>query len=126
MGKRHDEAAAHEKRDAIIRAIADGAIDFSHENRLWRVYLMSHEEREAAFPGIGEYITPDAVLKPYGTWDDDARRLQLGPNTRDISRYLADLVRYELRDVVGLDPRPGLVSLKKKLAEAEAQKLAAA
>lgn len=121
-----DEAAAHERRDAIIQAIADGAIDFSHANELWRIYLMSHEEREQKFPGIGHYITPDAVLKPYGTWDDAAQRLQLGPNTRDISRYLADLVRYELRDAVGLDPRPGLVSLKRKLAEAEAQKLAAA
>ncbi|MDG2521351.1 DNA sulfur modification protein DndB [Caulobacter segnis] len=121
-----DEPAAHGKRDAIIDAIANGAVDFSHENPLWRVYLMSHEDREEAFPGISEYITPDAVLKPYGTWDDDARRLQLGPNTRDISRYLADLVRYQLRDQVGLEPRPGLISLKRKLAEAEAQKLTAA
>ncbi len=120
-----DKTAAHAKRDAIIQAIAEGAVDFTHANPLWRVYLMSHEERQAAFPGIGDYITPDAVLKPYGTWDDDAGRLQLGPNTRDISRYLADLVRYQLRDQVGLEPRPGLVSLKKKLAEAEAEKLAA-
>jgi hypothetical protein len=120
-----DTSAAHAKRDAIIQAIADGKVDFTHANPLWRVYLMSKEQREAAFPGIEDYITPDTIRRPYGTWDEDAGRLQLGPNTRDISRYLADLVRYQLRDQVGLEPRPGLVSLKRKLAKAEAEKLAA-
>jgi hypothetical protein len=86
---------------------------------------MKQEERETRFPGIEDYITPDTVRRPLGTWDDDAERLQLGSNTRDISRYLADLVRYQLREKVGLEPRPGLVSLKKKLAETEAGKLAA-
>ncbi|QSQ23160.1 hypothetical protein JY651_50155 [Pyxidicoccus parkwayensis] len=120
-----DPEAAHAKRDAIIQAIADGKVDFTHTNPLWRVYLMSQEDREAKFPGIEDFITPDAIRRPYGTWDEDAGRLQLGPNTRDIARYLADLVRYQLREQVGLEPRPGLVSLKKKLAEAEAEKLAA-
>ncbi|MGO8016195.1 DNA sulfur modification protein DndB [Rhizobium leguminosarum] len=120
-----DKAAAHPKRDAIITALAEGAVSFLHTNPLWRVYLMTAEDRDTAFPGIEDYITPDSVRRPYGTWDDDSARLQLGPNTRDISRYLADLVRFQLRDRVGLEPRPGLISLKKKLAEAEAQKFAA-
>lgn len=120
-----EKEEAHQKRDAIIQAIADGAVDFSHTNPLWRVYLMKQEEREAKFPGIEDYITPESVRRPYGTWDEDTERLQLGPNTRDISRYLADLVRYQLREMVGLEPRPGLVSLKKKLAAAEGEKLAA-
>lgn len=118
-----DKEAAHAKRDAIIQAIADGVVDFTHGNPLWRVYLMSQEEREAVFPGIEDYITPDAIRHPYGIWDEDTGRLQFGPNARDIARYLADLVRYQLRDQVGLGPRPGLVSLKKKLASAEAEKL---
>lgn len=120
-----DKTAAHAKRDAIIEAIRAGVVDFTHANPLWRVYLMSQAERDEAFPGIEDYITPDAVRRPYGTWDEDAGRLQFGPNTRDISRYLADLVRYQLRETVGLEPRPGLVSLKKKLAQAEAEKIAA-
>lgn len=120
-----DKDAAHTKRDAIIKAIADGAVDFTHTNPLWRAYLMKQEQREAAFPGIEDYITPDASREPYGTWDEDAGHLLLGSNTRSVSRYLADLVRYQLRDQVGLQPRPGLVSLKKKLAAAEAEKLAA-
>lgn len=120
-----DKDAAHAKRDAIINAIGDGAVDFAHTNPLWRAYLMSQEQREAAFPGIEDYITPDAIREPYGTWDEDTDHLLLGSNTRSISRYLADLVRYQLRDQVGLQPRPGLVSLKKKLAVAEAEKLAA-
>jgi len=86
---------------------------------------MAPEERDKAFPGIDAYITPDTARLPYGVWDEEASRLQLGPNARDISRYLADLVRYQLRDTVGLEPRPGLISLKKKLAEAEAEKLKA-
>lgn len=117
-----DKEAAHAKRDAIIQALADGEMDFTHSNRLWRVYLMSPEERETEFPRIDEYITPDVVRKPYATWDEEAGRLQFGSNTRDIVRYLADLMRYHLRDKVGLEPRPGLVALKKKLAEASAQK----
>jgi hypothetical protein len=118
-----DRDLAHTKRDAIIEEIAKGTVDFSYSNKLWRVYLMSPEQREEVFPGIEAYITPDTVRLPYGVWDDDAGRLQLGPNARDISRYLADLVRYQLRDKVGLEPRPGLISLKKKLAEAESEKI---
>ncbi|KQT59822.1 MULTISPECIES: DNA sulfur modification protein DndB [unclassified Aureimonas] len=120
-----DRQAAHAKRDAIIDAVAVGEIDFNPSNPLWRVYLMSEADREAAFPGIENYITPDAIRRAYGVWDEDTKRLQLGPNTRDISRYMADLVRYQLRDIVGLDPRPGLVSLKKKMAAAEKERLAA-
>ena len=119
-----ERAEAHAKRDAIIAAIADGKVNFMHSNPLFRVYLMSPEERDAEFPGIEDFITPDKVRLPYATWDDDAGRLQLGPNARDISRYLGDLVRYQLRVLVGLAPRPGLISLKKKLAEADAQRLA--
>ncbi len=118
-----DKGVAHAKRDAIINAIADGAVDFVHTNPLWRAYLMSQEQREATFPGIEDYITPDTSREPYGTWDEDAGRLLFGSNTRSIARYLADLVRYQLRDQVDLQPRPGLVSLKKKLALAEAEKL---
>lgn len=120
-----DKDAAHAKRNAIIEAIAAGDVDFTHANPLWRAYLMSQQERDEAFPGIEDFITPDSVRRPYGTWDDDLGRLQFGPNTRDIARYLADLVRYQLRDIVGLEPRPGLISLKKKLAQAEAEKMAA-
>lgn len=119
-----DQKAAHAKRDAIIEAISNHEVDFAHANQLWRVYLMSPQQRENLFPGIEGYITPDAARKPYGIWDEDNNRLQLGPNTRDITRYLADLVRYLLRDKVGLEPRPGLLTLKKKLAEAESEKLA--
>ncbi|MNH81509.1 hypothetical protein D3C73_338800 [compost metagenome] len=118
-----DQAAAHAKRDAIIEAIANHKVDFAHTNPLWRVYLMNPEQREKLFPGIEDYITPDAARKPYGIWDEDSSRLQLGSNTRDVTRYLADLVRYLLRDKVGLEPRPGLLTLKKKLAEAESEKL---
>ena len=120
-----DKDVAHAKRDSIINAIADGAVDFGHTNPLWRAYLMTQEQREASFPGIEDYITPDPIREPYGTWDEDTGHLLLGSNTRSISRYLADLVRYQLRDRVGLDPRPGLVSLKKKLMKAETEKLAA-
>ena len=118
-----DLNAAHVKRDAIIQAILAGAVDFSHANPLWRVYLVNEKDREAQFPGINDYITPDSVRRPYASWDEDTERLQLGPNSRDIARYVADLVRYQLHGKVGLEPRPGLVSLKKKLAEAESEKL---
>lgn len=118
-----DKENAHSKRDAIIKAIADGAVDFAHTNPLWRAYLMSQEERQTMFPGIEDYITPDTMREPYGTWDEDSNHLLLGSNTRSVSRYLADLIRYHLRGEVGLQPRAGLVSLKKKLAKAEAEKL---
>lgn len=118
-----DQVAAHAKRDAIIEAIANHEVDFSHANPLWRVYLMNPQQRAELFPGIEDYITPDAARKPYGTWNEDTSRLQMGANTRDITRYLADLVRFLLRDKVGLEPRPGLLTLKKKLAEAESERL---
>ena len=53
--------------------------------------------------------SPDAGRKSYGFWQGE--RLEFAQNTRDIARYLGDLIRWKLK----LPPRPGITTLKTKL-----------
>lgn len=102
----------HSKRDALLDALAARRIDFSPSNKLWHAYLMKSEERSSDFPGLEDYITPDSVRKTFVRSQDP---FTFATNTRDVMRYIGDLIRWELRDI-NLGIRPGLVSLKEKLA----------
>ena len=49
-------------------------------------------------------------MKSYAVWQGDQLDA-FASNTRDIARYLGDLMRWKL----GLPPRPGVATLKAKL-----------
>jgi hypothetical protein len=108
-------------RDQYLAALAERKIDFSPTNPLWALYLKSDTERDADDPTLSDYLTPDASRKTYAVIRDG--RYDFASNTRDIARYLGDLIRWQLK----LPPRPGLTALKVKLAaEATAVQAAAA
>lgn len=112
------------KRDALLDALQNRCIDFSITNQLWHAYFLSPEERESKFPGLEEYITPEGTRKLFATWDEARGLFQFTTNTRDVMRYIGDLIRWDLRDL-NLGVRPGLISLKHKLAEAVEAQIAA-
>lgn len=93
----------------FLKALEDQAVDFSPANPLWHLYFKSDAERDQADPMAGNYLTPDEIRGPYATERDG--QLDFGSNTRDISRYLGDLIRLKLR----LPFRPGLQELKDRL-----------
>ena len=98
-----------ECRDRFIKDLYNGEIDFSHENSMWYLYLKDDAERNDLDPTLSDYLTPDVGRKSYAVVRDN--RLDFGPNTRDIARYLGDLMRWQLK----LPPRRGLLALKTKL-----------
>jgi hypothetical protein len=100
----------HALRDQFLTALADGKVDFSPANPLWALYLKDDAQREAEDPALTDYLTPDIARKTYAVVRDG--RYDFAANTRDIARYLGDLIRWKLK----LPPRPGLATLKAKLA----------
>ena len=99
----------HEARDRLIADLLARKINFSHQDPLWAIYFKNDEEREAIDPKLNDYLTPDAGRKGYAFWQGD--RLSFAQNTRDIARYLGDLIRWKLN----LPPRPGVATLTAKL-----------
>ncbi len=106
----HDSRESdEEQRKQFIADLAAKKINFSHQDPLWAIYFKSDEERATIDPKLNDYLTPDAGRKSYAVWQGD--RLAFASNTRDIARYLGDLIRWKL----GMPPRPGIASLKAKL-----------
>jgi hypothetical protein len=97
-------------RDQFLNDLAAKKIDFSPENSLWELYFMSDAERHEIDPSLSDYLTPDAARKSYAVKRDG--QFDFAANTRDIARYLGDLIRWKLK----LPPRRGLIALKTKLA----------
>ena len=101
----------HEIRDQLLADLAAGKIDFSPENPLWALYFKTDAERAEEDASLVDYLTPDAARKSYAVLRE--QRYDFASNTRDIARYLGDLIRWKLK----LPPRPGLAQLKAKLAK---------
>ena len=100
----------HSLRDRFITALRNKELNFSREDPLWAIYRKSRAERAAIDPRLEDYLTPDAGMKSYAVWQGDQLDA-FASNTRDIARYLGDLMRWKL----GLPPRPGVATLKAKL-----------
>jgi hypothetical protein len=96
-------------RDQLLTDLAAEKINFSPADPLWALYLKSDSERDAFDPTLNDYLTPDAGRKTYAVIRDG--RYDFAANTRDIARYLGDLIRWKLK----LPRRPGLAVLKAKL-----------
>jgi len=99
----------HALRDRFLAALRDKEIDFSQRNPLWATYFKTEDEWVEIDPALRDYLTPDAGRKSFGVWQGD--KLEFAQNTRDIARYLGDLIRWHLK----LPPRPGVATLKAKL-----------
>lgn len=101
----------HELRDRFIQYLAEKRLNFAHDDELWSIYFLSEEERDKIDPRLKDYLTPDPGRKSYAVWQ--GRQLVFASNTRDIARYLGDLIRWKL----DLPCRPGIATLKIKLIE---------
>lgn len=103
-----------EHLETLLSALEQKSIDFSRSNDLWKAYLV--EDVEGTFPGLSEYLTPVSVRKSYAVLDPTTNTFRFTSNTRDVARYIGDLIRWQLK----LPVRPGLVQLREKLAAASA------
>ena len=101
--------------DRFMSALERDEIDFSHKNELWKAYLVDRDESMEQYPGILKYLTPVVAMQPYGIIEPKTDLLRFGSASRDISRYIGDLIRWKL----GLPHRPALQALVKKLVNAE-------
>jgi hypothetical protein len=101
--------------ERFMSALEDHEIDFSPDNDLWAAYLVPVDERVTRYPGIERYMTPVIAMQPYGLQDPETGVLRFGSSSRDIARYIGDLIRWKL----GLPPRPALVSLVTRLINEE-------
>jgi len=109
----HASREANEQHlESFFRALEQKLVNFEQTEPLWHVYLLAPSERYRTYPKLIEYLTPDSVMQPYATCDEGTKQLRFGNNSRDIARYLGDLIRANL----GLPVRPGLISLRQKLA----------
>jgi hypothetical protein len=100
----------HDLRDQLLADLVAGKIDFSPVDPLWALYFKTDAERAEEDPTLADYLTPDAARKSYAVLREG--HYDFAANTRDIARYLGDLIRWKLK----LPPRPGLAQLKAKLA----------
>jgi hypothetical protein len=101
-----------EHLETFLSALEAGRLDFAPSEPLWRTYLLPPAERFGD-AGLAQYLTPEGVMAPYGVWDEEIQQLRFAINTRDVARYLGDLMRWKL----GLPVRPSLMALKRKLEE---------
>lgn len=99
----------HAIRNRFIADLAAKKINFAHDDELWQIYFKTDAERAAIDPRLVDYLKPDAGRKGYAFWQSD--RLSFAQNTRDIARYLGDLIRWKL----DLPPHPGVATLRAKL-----------
>jgi hypothetical protein len=108
----HASREAHEGNlERFISALEGGEIDFSQENELWAAYFLPPDECAKLYPGIQRYLTPIGAMQPYGLRDSETGVLRFGSSSRDIARYIGDLIRWKLE----LPPRPALVPLVARL-----------
>ena len=99
----------HRLRDQFIADLRAKKLNFSHHDPLWSIYFKSEAERNAMDPALNNYLTPDSGRNSYAVWQGN--QLVFASNTRDIARYLGDLIRWKLQ----LPCRPGIATLKAKL-----------
>jgi hypothetical protein len=107
-GSRETDPVLLEK---VMSALESGEIDFSQANDLWAAYFVPPDEYAERYPGIQRYLTPVVAMQPYGLRDAETGVLRFGSSSRDIARYIGDLIRWKL----GLPPRPALAVLVARL-----------
>lgn len=92
-------------------ALATQKIDFAPTAPLWRLYELTDQERHDHDRRLDDYLTPDVGRTPFTKPDTAGGSLQFASSTRDVMRYIGDLVRYDLK----LPPRKKLAGFITKL-----------
>ena len=102
--------------DTIYKAMLDGTLDFSHENKIWRSLMLPSEDRNKDFKGLADYVhVPFGTNLDAGTFEDSTGWVRYGSKHNDIYRRIGDLIRYQLK----LKPRPDVTrAIQKEMAEA--------
>lgn len=102
--------------EIVYKAMLDGTLDFSHDNEVWRSLMLSSEDRNEQFKGIGDYVhVPFGTNLDAGTFEESTGWVRYGSKHNDIYRRIGDLIRYQLN----LKPRPEIArAIEREMAEA--------
>jgi hypothetical protein len=83
-----------EQLDDLVEGIS--SMDFSHENRIWRYYTLDEQGRDAEFPGLKDFLPPDADgNRDIGSVDENGM-MRFGAKHNDIYPIIGDMVRWKL------------------------------
>ena len=94
-GRRKDLTSYH----ALIHALKENAIDFSHANRMWRYFQLTEVVREKEFPGLSGYLPRERGTADLGVFNPNRGEsgiMVFGSRHNDIYPLLADMIRWRL------------------------------
>jgi hypothetical protein len=82
--------------DKLMEGMAK--IDYSHDNKMWRYYLLSNEERELLFPRLKLFLPPEQTgrIRDIGAYDQKECLMRFGAKHSDIYPILGDMIRWSL------------------------------
>jgi hypothetical protein len=89
-----------ESLEMLLDAIANGGIDFSHRNPLWRYYELTPDEiKKHGLKGLGAYLPSDDVgaNRDVGSYDPSTSVIRFGAKHNDIYPILGDMVRWQIK-----------------------------
>lgn len=88
-----------ESLEKLLDAIANGGIDFSHENPMWRYQeLTPREVKEYGLAGLEEYLpSTEGTNRDLGNYDDATGVMRFGAKHNDIFPVLGDMIRWKLQ-----------------------------
>lgn len=86
--------------EALLDGIANGGIDFSHGNPLWRYYELKPDEiKKHGLKELAEYLPSDdaGANRDLGSYDPGTRVYRFGAKHNDIYPILGDMIRWQLK-----------------------------
>ena len=92
------DSDAEKYGEKLLREIPN--LDFSHENPMWRYYLMDEKERISTdTTGLMAYLPSDdeGFNRDIGGFDQEARVMRFGNNHNDIFPIIGDMIRWKLQ-----------------------------
>lgn len=86
--------------EALFDGIANGGIDFSHSNPLWRYYELKPDEiKKHGFRELSEYLPSDdaGANRDLGSYDMGTKVFRFGAKHNDIYPILGDMIRWQMK-----------------------------
>jgi hypothetical protein len=86
--------------ETLLDGIANGGIDFSHSNPLWRYYELKPDEvKKHGLRGLSDYLPSDdtGANRDLGNFDPGTGVFRFGAKHNDIYPILGDMIRWQLK-----------------------------
>lgn len=93
---KNKEWTTPENQEKLLNSFT--TFDFSHQNPLWRYYLLTEEERVANnLNGLEEYLpSTEEGNRDLGGYDSDSQIFRFGAKHNDIFPIIGDMIRWKI------------------------------